>query len=225
MWLRRTIAILLIALPPLLMLLPAASVSIRLELPPVGGAAPAAHAALPAMAQAVTYVGYGIAAALMILGVVLLVRSFVVAPPPRRPAAPYASLTARLLGRSRRREYWLSVVGFIVAATTMNGLFQGSWVVVAVVIPIWLLIALRRLHGFGASGWWAWVIPGFDAVQWAVRTMLPILYRSIEAASILTTLVVTLGYVLIVGIIPGTRGPNRFGPAPGEAAFDAEVFD
>jgi uncharacterized membrane protein YhaH (DUF805 family) len=193
------------------------------DLPPTGGEAPAVHR-LPAV-QIGTYVGYGVAAGLVILGVVLLVRSFVVKPAARRPAAPYASLTARLLGRSRRRQYWLSWVGLAVLLAAATGLLRGSWAAPALVLPLWIWVSLRRLHDFDAPSWLAWLVPSVDLVVVTINTLSGAGTSVAGVVAGLVVLAATPIYVLVIGLIPGTKGPNRFGPAHGEAAFDAAVFD
>jgi uncharacterized membrane protein YhaH (DUF805 family) len=230
MWLRRTIAILLIVLPPFLVL-PTTTFTIKLDLPP-GGSAPGARSALdaaPAAARIGTYIGYGVAAAIMLLGAYLLVRSFVVKPPLRRPTQPYASLTARLLGRSRRREYWPSIVALTFVFLVLFGIARGSWMVAAGVLPLWSLIALRRVHDFNAVVWWALAIPALDLVLMVIRTIARAGFLRVDppfdAYATLTAMLASMSFVIIVGIIPGTKGRNRYGPAHNAPAFDPEVFD
>ena len=71
----------------------------------------------------------------------------------------------------------------------VNYLFLGLFglLIVATALP-YASLCVRRLHDLGLSGWWA-----------------------------LAVLVPFLGSLLIIPVflIPGTREPNRFGPAPG----------
>jgi uncharacterized membrane protein YhaH (DUF805 family) len=48
------------------------------------------------------------------------------------------SLLNRLLGRSRRREYWLSMLGLAVALAALTGMLHGSWAAPAIVLPFWI---------------------------------------------------------------------------------------
>jgi len=114
-------------------------------------------------------------------------------------------------GRARRSEYWLFVllvmvayfvaatVGGIVSAVTHSGVVFALLLCAAVLsmlIPH-LAVGVRRLHDAGLTGW-----------------------------LILLGLVPGLGLILIVlFILPGTTGPNKFGPDPKAPLGDlATVF-
>ena len=97
-------------------------------------------------------------------------------------------------GRARRTEYWMFVlfhaVVMAVLATlggTVHEAFFGvlGFYYVATVLPLTALIA-RRLHDVGYSGWLQLV------------NLLP------------------FGFVvvLVFMVLPGTRGPNQYGPEP-----------
>ena len=72
----------------------------------------------------------------------------------------------------------------------------------AVLIP-GLAVAVRRLHDRDLSGWW---LLGFF-----VGYMIPLINFFVGIA------------FLVIMLLPGTPGPNRFGPDPKDPA-SAEVF-
>jgi len=134
-------------------------------------------------------------------------------------------------GRSRRKEYWMftllnvivvMVLMFVVLGTggfasgidatagdaamfgslfSGIGILIGLWVL-AVLIPS-IAVTVRRLHDRDMSGWWylAFVVGG----------MIP--YIGFIASLAL----------LVLMVLPGTDGPNRFGDDPKNPA-SADVF-
>lgn len=122
------------------------------------------------------------------------------------PIRKYAEFT----GRSRRREYWgflLAIVLLSVPAALIDVFaFQTSpegfeaassesfdagfgpammVLMIGLVVPL-LALHVRRLHDMDYSGWWVLLefIPGVNILM-----------------------------ALLLGVVPGTAGPNRFGPA------------
>jgi len=144
------------------------------------------------------------------------------------PLRRYAEFT----GRSRRKEFWmfalLNIIATIVItflllafglpfaamgdtsqmASVVSGgaitavmLLAGLWAL-AVFIPS-IAVAVRRLHDRDLSGWW---------------------YLGVVIASF----VPLIGFLasiafLVVTLLPGTPGPNRFGPDPKDPA-QSSVF-
>lgn len=121
---------------------------------------------------------------------------------------------AEFSGRSRRKEYWMFILGVIIvyivvalltggltaSATnpeTVSGLFSIPIVVLALalIIPS-LAVQVRRFHDQDKSGWF-----------------------------VLLGLIPFVGglVVLVFMCLEGTRGPNRFGPDPKDPA-GADVF-
>ncbi len=138
-------------------------------------------------------------------------------------------------GRSRRKEYWsftLLVVivyvvlmalmlagGFPMAAMTNPEMAAGSmgegpgvlfWLgagllglfVLAIIIPA-IAVVVRRLHDRDMSGWWY-----LGAI---VASMIPVVGFLASIA------------LLVLMCLPGTPGPNRFGPDPKDPS-SAAVF-
>ena len=112
-------------------------------------------------------------------------------------------------GRSRRKEYWMFVLGvFIVAIVLsiiegmlgMSGMIGGAYgpltaiFFLAVIVPS-IAVQVRRFHDQDKSGWWVLI------------ALIPLLGSII---------------VLVFMCLEGTRGPNRFGPDPiNPASVDA----
>ncbi|MFE5342664.1 DUF805 domain-containing protein [Isoptericola sp. NPDC056578] len=109
-------------------------------------------------------------------------------------------------GRARRAEYWwfvvLRAVVIVAVGVAINARTSPSGVperpstdvLVAVLLVILLACLLpdlavtaRRLHDTGLSGMWLllWLVPGLGALA-----------------------------VFLMTVLPGDRGPNRFGPDP-----------
>jgi uncharacterized membrane protein YhaH (DUF805 family) len=118
-------------------------------------------------------------------------------------------------GRSRRKEYWLYILFWMIAfyvimyldsALGLGGTSSGyaedgtvgfkmtggilTWVFLAATIIPNIAVAIRRVHDQDKSGWFI---------------LIPI-------------------YNLILMFLEGTKGPNRFGPDPKGGAADPEVF-
>ena len=144
------------------------------------------------------------------------------------PLRRYAEFT----GRSRRMEFWmfglfnLIVYAVLFAIAFGAGLganfqgvdasnplaiygafFSGAGLLIAVwwlamVIPS-ISVSVRRLHDRDMSGWW---------------------YLGIIVASLIPIVGGIAGIVmLVIFCLPGTPGPNRFGPDPKDPT-SAEVF-
>ncbi|AZI38313.1 hypothetical protein NT2_01_06350 [Caenibius tardaugens NBRC 16725] len=113
-------------------------------------------------------------------------------------------------GRSRRKEYWMFVLGVFIAAIVLSiieGIVGLSGMVGGVYGPLTTLFLLgilvpsiavqvRRFHDQDKSGWF-----------------------------VLLALIPFLGglAVLVFMCLEGTRGPNRFGPDP-KGGANPEVF-
>ena len=136
-------------------------------------------------------------------------------------------------GRSRRKEFWMFVLlnflvflilgiiafGFGGAAANLEAIdaddtmgvygamFSGS----GILLGLWWLIALiptiavsvRRFHDRDMSGWW---------------------YLGVIVGSLLPVVgfIVSIAFLVIMAL-PGTPGPNRFGPDP-KNPTSADVF-
>lgn len=98
-------------------------------------------------------------------------------------------------GRAARPEYWFWVLftllvsigcGLLQAALGTFGEIVGDLVSLALLLPS-LAVGARRLHDIDRTAWW-----------------------------LLIALVPVVGWIVLVvfACLPGTPGPNRFGPPP-----------
>jgi uncharacterized membrane protein YhaH (DUF805 family) len=135
---------------------------------------------------------------------------------------------AEFSGRSGRREFWmfmlLNVIVYCVVMVLMMALGTGASLQdaaagnymavfggVGLLMVIWALavlipsiaVGIRRLHDRDMSGWW---YLGFIVVS-----IIP-----------LVGFIAAIAYIVVMAL-PGTPGPNRFGPDP-SGAVDPEVF-
>lgn len=117
---------------------------------------------------------------------------------------------AQFEGRSNRAEYWLFVLTYAIAfcvalaidflvfgdltQSAGMGPFSGI-VILASVVPS-IAVGVRRLHDLDRTGFWLLIsfVPFIGALA-----------------------------MLVVGLWPGTPGPNRFGPPEGAPAQDLQA--
>jgi uncharacterized membrane protein YhaH (DUF805 family) len=82
-----------------------------------------------------------------------------------------------------------------------------GWIVYSALLFSSACIASKRLHDRGRSGWWAFVvIAGLIGAWPAPRGVLGLACALILAGSFIE-----------LGLMPGERGANRFGPSPARA--------
>lgn len=156
---------------------------------------------------------------------------------------------AEFSGRSRRKEYWMFVLGVILlyivclvllfavgglagaaiqpgTAPSMTGMLMGLGVFGLIIGIIWLAllipslaVTVRRLHDTDRTGWWILAPYG------------PLILAIGSAGLQSTTLALLLNLLSLAGsiallvftLLDGTKGPNRFGEDP-KGATNAEVF-
>jgi len=107
-----------------------------------------------------------------------------------------------LRGRITRRTYWLhGVLSLLLLGVVVNALLAianvdndtaGRLVNLVFLWPL-IAVSVKRQHDFGFSAWWALIhfIPGVGS----------------------------LVLLVVDGSVPGTPGPNRYGPAPLPSTF------
>ena len=155
---------------------------------------------------------------------------------------------AEFSGRSRRKEYWMytllsvivTVIGYALmlggGASTMltaaaadptvpvdpdliGASFGPVFWIGACILIVWALgtlipsiaVTVRRLHDRNMSGWYLLAF----IVAVVVLSMIPVL-------GAIAVLVLEIGFIVLMAL-PGTPGPNQYGPDPlGQA--DPEVF-
>lgn len=110
---------------------------------------------------------------------------------------------AQFTGRAGRREYWMFVLAYILAAIAAmivgrialgasGGQLLYALVVLALFIPS-LALGFRRLHDVDKSAWWLLI------------GLIPLIGGLV---------------LLFFAVQPGTVGPNRYGPDPRQTAGD-----
>ena len=140
-------------------------------------------------------------------------------------------------GRIGRGTYWLAILGLIVAALVVTFapflLDSEEWAVLIVALTsqfIWLLslwpilaVGSKRLHDRNKNGWWLlafWLLPfalfvgGFSIVFFDD----PKTGRSGDFSTgsilIFASLPPAIWGIVELGILPGTKGANLYGPDP-----------
>jgi uncharacterized membrane protein YhaH (DUF805 family) len=133
-----------------------------------------------------------------------------------------------LQGRVSRQEFWLGYIGVVVVAlilarllphaggefyfipsdTPDNEAWQDAplsfgWPEFISLVLTWPIIAIyaKRLHDLSLSAWWLLLLPAFTFV-----VSMSMLSRLHVAAYCLL--------ILVLGFLPGSHGPNRFGEDP-----------
>ena len=146
-------------------------------------------------------------------------------------------------GRANRMDFWLVSVGLTflqllitLLAGLMIGMLALHWLppdqqpiaalgfrLIVQLLFLWPITALavRRSHDRNMSGWWygASALFGLGLMIAAVALELSGIPEGQTETLILgglslAQLAIWLVFLVILGFLPGTRGANRFGPAP-----------
>jgi len=138
---------------------------------------------------------------------------------------------AQFSGRAPRAEYWWFYLGYIVLAVVLNILTSISEIFgllgilyLALIIPM-IAVGVRRLHDIDRTGWWllAPILPyaiGFALMFPAIMSGAadpanPFNMTGLGVASIFLLLGLAMAILVFVfSVLPGTKGPNRYGPDP-----------
>lgn len=163
-------------------------------------------------------------------------------------ALNYAALLLSHQGRLRRRLYWRATL-VLVAASLAAPIIPRVGLAISGVVSLaaawcFVCIYIRRLHDIGRSGWWqlvGWIGAAVLAAT-GVIGVIPAMGRFIESRQqerdavlalgdasgafglIVLAMMLMLGFHLWLGVMRGTRGPNRFGPDP-RTPLDLDLFD
>ena len=133
-----------------------------------------------------------------------------------------------LRGRVSRQEFWLGYVGVVVVALILarllpyasgdlyfipsdpldNEAWQDAplsfgWLEFISLVLTWPIIAIyaKRLHDLNLSAWWLLLLPAVTFV--AGMSMFSRLHLAVYCL-----------LILVLGFLPGSHGPNRFGEDP-----------
>jgi uncharacterized membrane protein YhaH (DUF805 family) len=150
------------------------------------------------------------------------------------PLKKYATFS----GRAPRAEYWWFYLGYMILYVLLQVLVRISAVFgllglayLGLIIPM-LAVGVRRLHDTNRSGWWllAPIVPyaaGFAMI-------IPQVVGGAGTAAAMTTagpamILLAIGFILaivifIFTVLPGTKGPNRYGADPYDEDNLHEVF-
>lgn len=150
-----------------------------------------------------------------------------------RPLKRYAEFS----GRSPRAEYWWFWLGYMVVSIVLQILTRISSVLgilgilyLGLIIPM-IAVAVRRMHDVNRTGWWI-LAPALPYLL-AIAMVLPKVFSGqgaafgsdFGAAIALILVAMVLGIVVFVfSVLPGTTGPNRYGPDPYDEEQLEEVF-
>jgi uncharacterized membrane protein YhaH (DUF805 family) len=136
-------------------------------------------------------------------------------------------------GRIRRQHFWIGWLILLGAGVVAGWIPLLGFVISLALIWPNLAIAVKRLHDIGQTGWLVAipgvvtivaVIVGFGTVGISAITNSAALEREDPAAiwaliapafgMVGLILLVNLGFLLWIGLTPGTNGENRYGSNP-----------
>jgi uncharacterized membrane protein YhaH (DUF805 family) len=153
-----------------------------------------------------------------------------------RPLKRYAQFS----GRAPRAEYWWFWLAYVLLSIVLNILTRMSSIFgllgilyLGLLIPM-IAVGVRRLHDTNRTGWWL-VAPAvpyilgvamiFPALIQAGTAGTPPSFGSFGPAMILIAVGGILAFVIFIfSVMPGDKGPNRYGPDPYDEDNLEEVF-
>ena len=109
-------------------------------------------------------------------------------------------------GRAGRGEYWTHVAVLFGLNLLLGQIAPAVGFAIA---AVYLVVQMRRLHDIGRSGWWA-----VAAFVGALAVTVPLEVLGLSDPAIAVAAVATLVPLIWIGVVPGDREPNRFGPPP-----------
>jgi uncharacterized membrane protein YhaH (DUF805 family) len=151
-----------------------------------------------------------------------------------RPFKRYADFG----GRSPRAEYWWFWLGYMLLNIVFQVVTRISPILgllgllyLGLIIPM-IAVGVRRMHDTDRTGWWLLAPLGpyaiglgllFPKIMSGATTMTSFISYGPALAFMLIGFVLAI-VVFIFTVLPGTKGPNRYGPDPYDPANLEEVF-
>jgi uncharacterized membrane protein YhaH (DUF805 family) len=134
---------------------------------------------------------------------------------------------ATFKGRAPRAEYWWFYLGTFIVSAVLKALDAlagtgdaiGNVGSIALLLP-WIAVTVRRLHDTERSGWWILGLAVGVVAFIALFVGLGLFGQGSTAAAFTTGMVAILIILaaaitlLVFMVLPGTEGPNRYGPDP-----------
>lgn len=132
-------------------------------------------------------------------------------------------------GRIGRKEFWIGAV-VLIGVGLLAGLMPiiGPLVSLALIAP-WTCLMAKRLHDFGRSAWLVLIalIPSAGSAALGLFTALAATNAATMGAAFagagltlavsFIALIVSLGFLIWVGVKPGDARPNAYGPVVSSA--------
>jgi uncharacterized membrane protein YhaH (DUF805 family) len=152
----------------------------------------------------------------------------------QRPLKKYADFG----GRASRAEYWWFWLAYMLLNVILQVLVRISAIFgllgllyLGILIPV-IAVGVRRLHDTERTGWWllAPFVPYAIGIALVFRGAMtpganPLALFTFGPAMIFMLIGFVLALVVFIfTVLPGTKGPNRFGPDPYDEDNLEEVF-
>ena len=152
----------------------------------------------------------------------------------QRPLKNYADFS----GRASRAEYWWFWLAYMLLNVILQVLMRISPIFgllgllyLGLIIPM-LAVGVRRLHDTERTGWWllAPIAPYAIGIALVFSNGItsganPLSLFTFGPAMIFMLIGFVLAVVVFIfTVLPGTKGPNRFGPDPHDEDNLEEVF-
>ncbi|MDB5431347.1 MAG: hypothetical protein JWP35_2463 [Caulobacter sp.] len=120
-------------------------------------------------------------------------------------------------GRIGRRPYWEALAILLVLSGPLLALPPARWLALFFIWP-WVCLISRRMHDFGRAGTWLVLVclAAFIAAAWRDAARESYILTYLRAPPLLThpSPWILAAFLIVIGLIKGNAGENRFGPAP-----------